>query len=56
MNKDFEMLIESEKYTPLDETQKNTLAAIMANTQSETERQIAEGTIASDIAQFTPLA
>ncbi len=54
MNKEFEALIESEKYATLDETQKNTLAAVMENTQAETERMIAEGTIAADIAQFTP--
>ena len=54
MNKEFEMLIESEKYAPLDETQKNTLAAVMENTKSETERMISEGTISADIAQFTP--
>ena len=50
MKNEFEMLIESEKYAPLDETQRNTLAAVMANTQSETERMISEGTIAADIA------
>jgi hypothetical protein len=54
MTKEFEMLIESEKYAPLDETQKNTLAAVMENTKAETERMIQEGTISADIAQFTP--
>ncbi len=50
MNNDFKNLLESEKYMPLDEAAKGTLAAIMENTVQETERQIAEGTIASDIA------
>ena len=54
MKKDFKALIESAKYTPLEESQANTLAAIMETTAQETERQIAEGTIAGDIAQFTP--
>jgi hypothetical protein len=53
-NKEFQALIESEKYAPLADEQKSTLAAIMENTARETERMIAEGTIASDIAQFTP--
>ena len=50
----FTALLESEKYTQLDESQANTLAAIMESTAKETERMIAEGTIASDVAQFTP--
>ena len=54
MNKEFEMLIESEKYQPLDDMQKGTLAAIMENTAKETERMISEGTISADIAGFTP--
>ncbi len=54
MNKEFQALLESENYVPLDESAKGTLAAIMENTVSETERMISEGTIASDIAQFTP--
>lgn len=53
-NKEFDALLESEKYVALDESQKGTLAAIMENTVSETERMIEEGTIAADIAQFTP--
>jgi len=50
MNSKFKTLIESAKYPQLDETQANTIAAVMANTASETERQISEGTIASDVA------
>ena len=54
MNENFKALIESTKYAPLDEGQANTLAAVMAQTAKETERMIAEGTIAADVAQFTP--
>ena len=54
MDKNYKALIESTKYTPLDESQANTLSAVMASTASETERMIAEGTIAADVAQFTP--
>ena len=54
MNKDFQALLESDKFSKLDESQANTLAAVMASTAAETERMIAEGTIASDVAQFTP--
>jgi hypothetical protein len=51
---EFKPLLESEKYAPLDDMDKNTLAVIMENTKKETERMIAEGTIAADVAQFTP--
>ena len=51
---DFKPLLESEKYAPLDEMDKNTLAVVMENTKKETERMINEGTISADVAQFTP--
>lgn len=54
MKNEFEALLESSKYAPLNELDKNTLAAVMANTKRETEAMIAEGTIAADVAQFTP--
>ncbi len=54
MDKNFKALLESEKYAPLDENQANTLAAVMSSTATETERMISEGTIAADVAQFTP--
>ncbi len=54
MNANFKALIESTKYAKLDENQANTLAAVMESTARETERMIAEGTIAADVAQFTP--
>ncbi len=50
MNENFKALIESTKYASLDENQANTLAAVMAHTARETEKMIAEGTIASDVA------
>ena len=54
MKNKFEELLESSKYAPLSELDKNTLAAVMANTQRETESMISEGTISADVAQFTP--
>lgn len=54
MSKEFEALLESSRYAPLNELDKNTLAAVMANTKRETEQMIAEGTISADVAQFTP--
>ena len=54
MSNEFKTLIESEKYAQLDESQAGSLEAIMAHTVTETEKMIAEGTIASDVAQFTP--
>jgi len=53
-SQDFIALLESSKYAALEEGQANTLAAIMENTAKETQRMISEGTIASDVAQFTP--
>ncbi len=50
----FKALLESEKYSPMSELAMNTLAAVMANTKRETEIGLAEGTIAADVAQFTP--
>lgn len=54
MSQEFKALLESTKYAPLNELEMNTLSAIMANTKRETEHMIAEGTIAADVAQFTP--
>jgi len=54
MNTEFKALLESDKYAPLTEMEMNTLAVVMANTAKETERELAEGTIAADVAQFTP--
>jgi len=54
MSKEFKALLESTKYQSLDESSMNTLNAIMESTAKETERMISEGTIASDVAQFTP--
>ena len=54
MSTEFDKLLESDKYAPLNELERNTLAAVMANTKRETEAMIAEGTIAADVAQFTP--
>jgi len=50
----YKALLESEKYTKLNESQANTLQAIMESTAKETARMIDEGTIAADVAQFTP--
>jgi len=47
-------LLESSKYTPLSDLEKNTLAAVMETTLKDTEQQISEGTISADVAQFTP--
>ena len=54
MKTEFKTLLESAKYAPLSDSQENTLAAIMETTAAVTEDAINEGTIASDIAQFTP--
>ena len=54
LNESIEKLLESDKYSPLSETEKHTLAAVMETTIKDTEQQIAEGTIAADIAMFTP--
>jgi len=48
-------LIESEKMPALAESEKSTMAIMLENQQVEESKLLAEGTIASDVTQFTPI-
>jgi len=54
MSDKIKALLESDNYAPLTELEKNTLSAIMEVTSTETKKMIEEGTLAADVAQFTP--
>ena len=48
-------LLESEKMPALAESEKSTMAIMLENQQDEESKLLAEGTIASDVTQFTPI-
>lgn len=48
-------LLESAKMPALRETEKSTMAVLLENQQIEEGKLLAEGTIASDVTQFTPI-
>lgn len=52
----FQPILESSKYEPLKESDKNIMALVLENTSKEAEALIKEsGTTTGDIAQFTPI-
>lgn len=48
-------LLESSKYTPLSASDSAAMTLMLENTQSEHDRLVSEGTLAGDVAQFTPI-
>lgn len=56
-NKDniVERLVESSKYTALNNRQKVMMTKLLENTQKDLGKSINEGTLTADIAQFTPI-
>lgn len=50
-----ERLVESAKYTALNNRQKIMMTKLLENTQKDLQKSINEGTLTSDIAQFTPI-
>lgn len=56
-NKDniVERLVESSKYTALNNRQKVMMTKLLENTQKDLGKSINEGTLTTDIAQFTPI-
>lgn len=50
-----ERLVESAKYTALNNRQKVMMTKLLENTQKDLQKSINEGTLTSDIAQFTPI-
>lgn len=55
LNEQIEKLVESEKYTALSEGDASYMGMMLENAAEEAEKVLAEGTIASDVAQFTPI-
>jgi hypothetical protein len=51
----YQDLIESAKMPALMESEKSTMAVLLENQQNEESKLLAEGTIASDVTQFTPI-
>ncbi len=48
-------LLESSKYAPLSASDSAAMKLMLENTESETARLVAEGTLSGDVAQFTPI-
>src|SRR5574344_1021077 len=55
MNEKFKDLLESTKYAALSNSDRNAMGLLLENTQAEFDRIINEGTLAGDVAQFTPI-
>ena len=55
MEQKFKDLLESSKYTPLASSEAAMMELMLENTDKETARLIAEGTLSGDVAQFTPI-
>lgn len=52
---EIELLVESEKYTPLTESDSQSMKLLLKNAGDEVERMVNEGTLSGDVAQFTPI-
>jgi hypothetical protein len=55
MNEKFKDLLESTKYAPLNGSDRNAMGLLLENAESELSKLINEGTLAGDVAQFTPI-
>ncbi len=56
MNEQIELLINSNKYTPLNEgLDESYMELMLENAMEEATKVLAEGTVASDVATFTPI-
>ena len=55
MNEKFKDLLESTKYAPLNGSDKNAMGLLLENAQRDLDQLISEGTLAGDVAQFTPI-
>ncbi len=55
MNEKFKDLLESTKYAALSNSDKNAMGLLLENTDKELTQLITEGTLAGDVAQFTPI-
>lgn len=55
MNEKFKELLESTKYAPLNGSDRNAMGLLLENAETELSKLINEGTLAGDVAQFTPI-
>lgn len=55
MNEKFKDLLESTKYAALSSSDRNAMGLLLENTDKELTQLITEGTLAGDVAQFTPI-
>ena len=55
MNEQIKKLVESERYTPLSESDAVGMTLLLKNADDEMNRMLSEGTLSGDIAQFTPI-
>lgn len=55
MNENIQKLLESTKYAPLNGSDKNAMNLLLENAQRDLDTIINEGTLAGDVAQFTPI-
>ncbi len=55
LNEQIEKLVESEKYDSLSEAEASFMTMMLKNSAVEADKILAEGTVASDVAQFTPI-
>lgn len=55
MNEKFKDLLESTKYAPLNGSDSAAMGVLLENAQRDLDQLINEGTLAGDVAQFTPI-
>ena len=55
LNENIKALVESEKYDTLSNVDSAYMGMMLANAEKEADQVLAEGTTASDVAQFTPI-
>lgn len=55
LNEKIEKLVESEKYQELSTSEKSFMSMMLENADKEHNQTLAEGTVSSDVAQFTPI-
>ena len=48
-------VLESEKFGPMTDSQKETIIQLIENTQIDIQKTLSEGTLTGDVAQFTPI-
>ena len=55
MDNNIQALLESSKYAPLSASESAAMKLMLENTEKENAKQMSEGTLSGDVAQFTPI-